>query len=1070
MINERESVVQSRTDNAETAWRTPWLLLVVVLLTIGSAVGANLYLEYRQVGVREQERLLTQNKVIRENLVQNLESINSVLALLQKETIQDAHDDRNLEARLKLLVEAMPGVRTLLVTDADGVCVAASRPDILVGKNFSYRDYFRVPREQPDRDTLYISRPFKTVTGIFTVNATRMIAGADGKFAGVITATLDPEYFRTLLSSVLYTSDMWAAVIHLEGELFMAIPDKPGLTGKNLNAPGSFFVKHRSSGLTSSIYTGRLYATGQDGMLAFSTVQHDKLKLNQPLVVATSRNLTAIYTSWRHDASIQVLLFTLVVAIASSGFYVYRKRQKERREAEEKLVANERFLRTLTDHLPGMVGYWTDDLRCGFANNAYQEWFGKTPEEMLGIHITELMGEELFRKNEPYMRAALSGEARSFERTLIKADGSTGYTWAHYIPDLFEGKTRGFFVLVSDITELKLAEREILESNRQLKEAKDAAEAANRAKSEFLANMSHEIRTPMNAITGMAYLALQTGLDPRQREYVASIRSAADSLLRIINDILDYSKIEAGKMELESVCFDLNEVFRSVHNLVAAKAEDKNIEVSFTKSSAIPDRLSGDPHRLGQILINLVSNAIKFTETGKVTVGVTARPAVAQPGRSALTFSVADTGIGMDQEQLERIFMPFTQADSSITRRFGGTGLGLSIVNRLLGLMGSTLEVVSLPGEGSTFSFTIEYEIPPALPAQSVETSVNADVKPINGIRILLADDNAINQIVAREILSRFGAEVVTVVNGREAVDAVVANGPFDMVFMDIQMPEMDGYEAAAAIRLTKGDAELPIIAMTAHASGEVRERCLAAGMNDHIAKPVEPDQLHATLFRWIRPGKTVSVPVWARTAGNDIRSGAFPDDLPGIDIDSAMRGCGGNRTLLRQIVGSFRDQFRTAGEAIRSAIERGDTAQARLLVHTIKGLSGTIGALSLSATMSECEAALNNEDSGTYAPLLAAMERQLADVFATAVILEKAIIDDSTEAMESPVPPGEYARLLSELRDSLQENDLGAVRLFEQVKAHIRVPERDDIHKHMARLEFDKALAVLGRVMGGAG
>jgi PAS domain S-box-containing protein len=888
----------------------------------------------------------------------------------------------------------------------------------------------------------------------------------------------------------------------------------------------------------------------------------------------------------------------------------------ERKHIENELKESRQQLANIIDFLPDAAFVIDNDKRVIAWNRAMEEMTGIPKEEMLGqgdhaytvpffgerrsqlLDLLDISDHELESR---YQQVKRTGEILYAEIAAPALyGGKGGFLWASGAP-LYstDNKRVGAIEVIRDISERKKVEEELQQATR-------TAEAATRAKSEFLANMSHEIRTPMNAITGMAYLALQTDLDPRQREYVSRIRSSADSLLGIINDILDFSKIEAGKMELDSACFDLNELFCSVGDHIAGKAEDTNLEILFSKLPEIPELLIGDAFRLGQILNNIVSNAIKFTENGKIIVTVAPGNAAPHPGRIALTFSVTDTGIGMDQEHLERIFMPFTQADSSITRRFGGTGLGLSIVRRLLELMGSDLEVVSEPGVGSTFSFTVELGLPPgqiqqrveipedlkemrilvadaspdackalesmltmfSFRAASVESGaaalrelaraamapgetpyrlalldwrmpgmdgletvrhirndltlspspeiiiisgyissaireeaeelgvqvvlakplqmstlfnaimetfgrecrhqiqdkshtlpVNGSVKQLNGIRVLLAEDNNINQIVAQEILKRFGAEVVTANNGREAVEAVVGGGTFDMVFMDIQMPEMNGYEATTAIRRIKGDRELPIIAITALAYDEERERCLAAGMNDHVAKPFDPDQLYSVMLRWVRPGKAIGSSAPPKSAAP---AGLFPDSLPGIDVASVLKRCGGNRALAKEIITSFRDQNRSGGADIRGAVGRGDRERAQFLIHTIKGLSGTIGATSLFDTISELETAMKDRNESECTILLENMERQLAEVLESADTLEKICVD--LDGARMPLEAGELALFLKELHDSLRDNDLGAARIFERLKDQIRSPEREELNKQIAKLDFDKAMKTVER------
>ncbi|GAB2893975.1 hypothetical protein GCM10027046_23670 [Uliginosibacterium flavum] len=434
-----------------------------------------------------------------------------------------------------------------------------------------------------------------------------------------------------------------------------------------------------------------------------------------------------------------------------------------------------------------------------------------------------------------------------------------------------DGKPEQYIAIRYEITDAKLHEERLLE-------AKEAAERANRAKSEFLANMSHEIRTPMNAIMGLTQLVLNTPLQPQQQDYLEKVFGSSRSLLGILNDILDYSKIEAGQLELSLTPLSPHALFADVTDLFGSEIERKGLKLLVHIAPDVPQAVVGDPLRLGQILNNLIGNAIKFTEHGEIQLQL---ELMTKTGTgSSLRFSVKDSGIGLSPEQSARIFQAFAQADNSITRRFGGTGLGLSICQRLVSLMGGEITVSSEPGKGANFSFTVALQEAPhhtsdSAHTHSSSTGLNDACQSFAGARVLLVEDNRINQLVAIGMLKQHGVEPVVVEHGGLAVEAV-AQECFDLILMDQHMPTMDGCEASTIIHALPGLANLPIIAMTAAVMQADKERCIAAGMVDFVAKPIEPEELARVLLKWLPAALAQSAVPHVQAPANENTSAAI--------------------------------------------------------------------------------------------------------------------------------------------------------------------------------------------------
>jgi len=789
----------------------------------------------------------------------------------------------------------------------------------------------------------------------------------------------------------------------------------------------------------------------------------------------------------------------------------------ERKLTERKLEDRQSFLNSLIGNTPVAIVALGADETVQMCNPEFERLFRYRQQDILGLRLAELITPPNYRAEVDSNRDKLSrGEISHVVTHRKRSDGTVVDVEAFSVPLTVGGKRTGALLLYQDITERKQAEEALLR-------AKVAAEAASHAKSEFLANMSHEIRTPMNGIMGMTELVLDTELDAEQRNYLNLAKVSADSLLSLINDILDYSKIEAGKLEIDAIDFNLGDSLGDTMKTLSLRAHQKGLELAFEIELDVPDALVGDPGRLRQIVVNLIGNGIKFTEQGEVVLYVKTESRTQD--QIQLHFTVADTGIGIPLEKQASIFEAFNQADGSMTRKYGGTGLGLTISSRLVELMGGRIWVESEPGKGSRFHFTVRFGLQKA-PARTivprdpetlrdmralivddnatnrhilgkmleswrmqptaVESGAKAIVtlgeakglgrvfplilldaqmpemdgfalaesikrnpdwraatvmmlssagqrgdamrcrelgiaayltKPIRKqelldailtalgthttsdtqrtlvtrhslresrghLRVLLAEDNAVNQLVALRLLEKHGHVVTVAANGRKALEALEKE-TYDIVLMDIQMPEMDGWEATRAIRETeKASGEhIPIVAMTAHAMKGDKERCFAAGMDYYLTKPIRTKDLLATLEKIMNLKESTD------------HAADSPSKEPGtdaIDLASALERLDGDRALFDELTHVFGEECPRIIEGMRHAIATHDAKSLEHLAHTLKGSSANVGALAVSQAAGEIERIAQSDTVDSTSDQFRVLQEEIERLFSELEVLRQ--------------------------------------------------------------------------------
>jgi len=769
-------------------------------------------------------------------------------------------------------------------------------------------------------------------------------------------------------------------------------------------------------------------------------------------------------------------------------------RAVQKRRAATVLRAREDELRKLAqavEQSPESIVITNLDAEIEYINASFLQATGYSRDEVIGQNPRVLQSGKTPPATHAAMWNALShGQPWKGEFINQRKDGSEYVEFAIITPLRQPDGTISHYVAVKeDVTEKKHLgeeldrhrhhlEKLVAERTAQLEFALDKAESAGRSRAAFLANMSHEIRTPMNAILGMTYLMRRGEVTPKQNEQLDRIEQASRLLLGLINDILDLSKVEAGKLQIESVPVAVAGIPPNIASMLDQTARDKGLQL-IVETQPLPDNLQGDPTRLTQALLNLASNAIKFTQRGQVTLRCRL---ISEDAQGALIrFEVEDTGIGIAPAMIPRLFTAFEQADSSTTRRYGGSGLGLAITRHIAELMGGDVGVDSTPGKGSTFWFTARLAkgdgtvIAAAVQDKRNHNAEAALARHHHGTRVLLVEDDPINQEVAAGLLENAGLVVELADNGAIAVRLIASGKEYSLILMDMQMPVLDGVEATRQIRRHANGATIPILAMTANAFAEDRKRCMDAGMNDFITKPAAPDALFDTLLRWLPdtaiPGSMS--PAVPEHAAADAPMPALPEQLASLDgpeLQRALRLMNGHVDRYVQLLRDFSERHQGDLARIEALLANDQREDARKLAHGIKGAAGTLGLARLASAATELDAVLRH---GQEAPLLAPLLATLGEALKT---LQTAVaslpVGTTPTAAPAHAAPAEISKLLERMESLLAADDITVADLLVERRALLRQvfgAEAAALERQIDAFNYQAALAILRSLKRGA-
>lgn len=748
---------------------------------------------------------------------------------------------------LKTEAERLPQVDLLSLVSADGKIINFNRYWPIPEINLNDRDYYKALARGGTRQP-YLSAPVQNRgTGTWTIYLARSVDGPNGEFLGLVLGGMSTQYLADLYEGLSLDADSAIVILRQDGTLLMRRPNIAGQIGRNLG--GGLVLKALAQG------------GGQAGFAEDRSMVDGVLRLGSaraltefPVIVAITRSKDAVLRAWWNEArGLAVGVIVLAAGVAFVILILFRRELRSEINAAALADSDASKRAIFESAIHGILTLDEDGLIIEF-NPAAERMFGRRREDVLGRVMVDLLVPE--RQRPLHVRALRAWirrrDSAMFERVLqaeaMHANGTVFPVEVAVSPIEFAGRSR-FIAHVRDISARKETERQLLQREEQAISARAEAEASGRAKSDFLATMSHEIRTPLNGVIGCAGLLLDTKLDEAQGEYARVIKGSADHLLQLLCDILDFSKLDAGKMVLEEAAFDLRLAISGAVGILAPRADAKGLSLDVSIDPNLPSRLLGDAPRVRQIILNIVGNALKFTDSGGVWIR--AYQISEDAGRVPLGIDVRDTGVGISDVGRASLFKEFSQVDGSPATRQGGTGLGLVISQRLALSMGGGIEVESVLGTGSTFK--IRLALPRVLATEPVEANVAHSVSEVadfalarfgRQLRVLLAEDNPTNQFVGVAMLKRMGCQVDVAANGIEATE-ILRSREYDIVLMDMMMPEMNGIDATRVIRANDGPNQMvPIVAITANAFSQDRRDCMDAGMNGFLAKPMTRDGL----------------------------------------------------------------------------------------------------------------------------------------------------------------------------------------------------------------------------------